>query len=685
MKSSLIGLVFFGTVLVAGTVAAQSPVATQGNGQGNGQGKGTESPFATQGEGTDIPDRIGPEVVQASPAALVAGAVTQPLVAVTTYHYDNHRTGWNNQETTLSATSFPSTFGILGQPVHLDDQVDAQPLVVPQLTIAGGTHDVVYVATENNTIYAIDASNGMILLVRNLGSPVPSSTGESHTGIMGTPVIDVAAQTLYVIADVNVNGTPTHQLYALNLTDLTTKVGPVTVAASHKLSNGTTYTFNAKYQRQRPALLLDGNIVYAGFGSLGDFNADVTRGWLLGWTASASTLTPLPGNELTDTRATSPTSFFLSSIWMSGYGIAASGTRLYFSTGNSDCNWYANPEQCPATTTYDGVTNIQESVVRVDPNLTLLGVFTPSNVASLDRGDADVGSGGVMLLPTEPGSVPYLAVIGAKDGRLFLLDRNNLGGLQTGGLDTQQLEQCWCGPSFFTGSDGVDRIVTSHGSTLRTWRLHLTPSPHLTAVGAAAIASGQDPGFLTSVSSNGTTAGAIIWAVGRPTDPTTTYVNLYAFEALSHNGTYKLLFSSPAGSWPNTSKNANIVPVVANGKVYVAANQSLTIFGTPPGLAPIVQLPPSPIGPIASPSNPHVISGTLLAANGTTLTLQTRTGKSVEIDDSQAAQNEQIGAPLTEGIPLTAQGSSFNRSGALQATSIVRAKGSSGELWPPDQ
>jgi hypothetical protein len=76
--------------------------------------------------------------------------------------------------------------------------------------------------------------------------------------------------------------------------------------------------------------------------------------------------------------------------------------------------------------------------------------------------------------------------------------------------------------------------------------------------------------------------GAIIWAVGRPTDPTTTYVNLYAYEALSHNGTYKLLFSSPAGSWPNTPKNANIVPVVANGKVYVAANQSLTIFGTPP-------------------------------------------------------------------------------------------------------
>ena len=122
--------------------------------------------------------------------------------AVTTYHYDNYRTGWNSQETTLTAANFPSTFGIL-QTVTLDDLVDAQPLVVPGLTIAGGTHDVIYVATESNTIYAIDASSGAVLLRQNLGSPVPTPVGCNITpnvGITGTPVMDLASQTLYVIA-----------------------------------------------------------------------------------------------------------------------------------------------------------------------------------------------------------------------------------------------------------------------------------------------------------------------------------------------------------------------------------------------------------------------------------------------------------------------------------------------------
>jgi hypothetical protein len=215
-------------------------------------------------------------------------------------------------------------------------------------------------------------------------------------------------------------------------------------------------------------------------------------------------------------------------------------------------------------------------------------------------------------------------------------------------------------------------------SFFRLGKLILSPSPHLTQLGTASVATGQDPGFFTSVSSNGTTAGtAIIWAVGRPTDPKTTFVNLYAFAALASGGTHKLLFSSPAGSWPNTLGNANIVPVVANGKVFVAANKSLRIFGVSTRRTPV------PGGsPIASLDSRHVISGTLLAVDGTTLTLQTRNGKSVKIDDSQAAKNEQIGTPLDVGIPLTVQGSLFNAIG-LQATSIVRVKGSSGELWPP--
>jgi hypothetical protein len=654
-KSPFIGLVFFATSVVAGSVAAQSPVAVTG-------------------EGTGVPDLVGPVVV--------AGSTTQPRVAVITYQYDNLRTGWNNQETKLTRDNVNQTnFGIINT-VPLDDQVDSQPLIVPNQTIAGGTHDVVYVATEGNTIYAIDASNGAMLLSRNLGSPVPKPLG--NVGIQSTPIIDVAAQTLYLIA--YVNGSPqNYQLHALDLSDLTDKDNsPVTVAASHILTNGSTFTFDATVQRQRPALLETNGHVYAGFGSFGDTKASSTRGWLLGW--NASTLKPFTGSQLNDTDATSPTSFFLSSIWMSGYGIAASGHSLYFSTGNSDCNVHAHPVICPAQTTYDGVTNIQESVVRLAADLTHppLGIFTPSNVADLDKVDHDLGSGGVLLLPEQSGKFPFLAVTGGKDGRLFLLDRKNLGGFTLSGpdnvLDTQQLPACFCGPSFFTGSANIGRVVTSHGFSLSTWQVQLSPSPHLVPEGTVNLASGQENGFLTVVSSHGTRADdtGIIWAVGRPIK--TTLVTLFAFAATASGGTLNLLFSSPAGSWAHTGGNANIVPVVANGKVYVATDKQLAIFGLGGTSASQTAVQPSPVGSLASP---HEITGTLLALSGSTLTLQTRTGKSVKIDASQAVHNEEV-APLFVGEPFTALGSSLNANGALVATSIVQSKGSSGELWPPD-
>ena len=310
------------------------------------------------------------------------------LAAVTTYHYDNLRTGWNNQETTLTATSFPSTFGILST-VTLDDQVDAQPLVVPAQTINGSTHDVVYVATANNTVYAIDASTGAILLSTNLGAPVSATVSGCNNngpniGITSTPVIDLTSQTLYVIAYVNLSGVPVYRLHALSLSTLADKAGsPVTVSASHTLTDGSTLTFNARYQRQRPALLeLNGN-VYAGFGSFCDFNFDQSRGWLLGW--NASTLAPLAANQLNDTQAVeigiNPPFFFLSSIWMSGFGIASDGTDLYFATGNSDCR---SVTQCPSgfQSTWDGKTNIQESVVRLSGDLTqILRHFHADHVA----------------------------------------------------------------------------------------------------------------------------------------------------------------------------------------------------------------------------------------------------------------------------------------------------------------
>jgi hypothetical protein len=216
------------------------------------------------------------------------------------------------------------------------------------------------------------------------------------------------------------------------------------------------------FQRQRPGLLeLNGN-VYAGFGSFCDFAGNRSRGWLLGW--NATTLAPVPVNQLDNTRTFVPgvrPPFFLSSIWMSGFGIAGEGTDLYFATGNSDCNFSLS--QCPSTTTYNGTTNIQESVVRLNGSLTgINGIFNPGDVLTLDQGDVDLGAGGVLLLPAQNGT--SLAVAGAKDGRLFLLDTDQLSTP----LDTQQLDPCWCGPSYFVGPDGISRIVTSHGSTVQT-------------------------------------------------------------------------------------------------------------------------------------------------------------------------------------------------------------------------
>jgi len=449
---------------------------------------------------------------------------------------------------------------------------------------------------------------------------------------------------------------------------------PVTVAASHTLTNGSIYTFDATYQRQRPALLLNNgingnNTIYAAFGSFCDYSANHSRGWVLGW--NANTLAPLSTNRLDDSQATSPNNFFLSAIWMSGWGIASTGPHLYFSTGNSD----------PAT--YDGVTNIQESVVQLNTDLSLGGIFTPLNHAAMDGSDDDLGSGGVLLLPDQSWPIQYVAITAGKDGRLFVLNRIGL----TTALNTYQLSGCWCGPSYFVGADGIQRIVTSQGSNIHTWKLSLSPLPNLSDEGTVAIASGQDPGFFTVVSSNGTQNGtAIIWAVSRPTNNNPAHVNLYAFAAPATNGTYTQLFSSPAGTWPNTGGNANIVPVVANGKVYVASYKALTIFGvggTAAKIALNAALSNTALQPnsVAAPASSHLITGTLQVIDRSTLTLQTRTGKSVKIDDALA----RVGVPLSVGTPLTVQGSMIEGNGALQATSIVRAKGSTCELWPQDR
>ena len=250
----------------------------------------------------------GAFIVFLSAGALLAVAQT----AITTYHYNNNRTGWNQSETVLTPADVgPTTFGLL-QKVTLDDQVDAQPLVVPGVLITAGnfqgTHDVVYVATEHNSVYAIDVHSGTVLLNPNFGTPVPQPLGCTNNGpnvgINSTPVIDLISNTLYVIIYTQDSTGPAYRLHALDLGSLTDKVTPQLVAASHTLTDGSTFNFNAKYQRQRPGLLLANGSIYAGFGSFCDFSANLSRGWLLGWTAGS--LAPFPSNQLNNQPASRP-------------------------------------------------------------------------------------------------------------------------------------------------------------------------------------------------------------------------------------------------------------------------------------------------------------------------------------------------------------------------------------------
>ncbi len=633
------------------------------------------------------------------------GAAKAASTAVLTHHYDIYRTGWNQTETTLTPANVGSPqFGLLAVTL-LDSQVDAQPLVMPNQTITGGanpgTYDVVYVATEANTVYAINAANGQVLTSRNFGPAVPYPLGcinnAPTVGITSTPVIDTINKTLDLIAYTLVGGVPTYTLHALNLGDLTDKIAPVTVAASNQLSDGTTYNFNAQYQRQRAALLHANGAIYAGFASFCDFSPATTRGWLLGW--NASTLMPFTANRLNDTLppSASPHNYFLSSIWMSGSGPAADlFGNIYFVTGNTDFSG----------TTYNPVTNIANTVAKVSGNLIqILSKFTPANEALLDVEDADFGSGGVLLVPGQSGPIPRLAVAGGKDGNMYLFDRDLLGSLAVGGpnyvLDLKPIGSCWCAESYFTGPDGIGRVVSSgslgvgdnpyNAAAITTWQLQTSPAPKLVREGTAApVASGQDGGTFTTVSSNGTQAGTgIIWTVARPSPAVPdAAVILYAFAATPNSGKLHSLFGGVAGVWPFTAGDANIVPVVANGKVFVAAYGTLAIFGLRSGGAaskPLKIIPSTLTAGLSAPGAneaPHEITGTLLEINGSALSIKTRAGNTVMVDATKAAQ-AQRSAVLVIGKAFSVQGT-YDANGKLLATIIVRAKPSAGS-WPRDR
>jgi hypothetical protein len=614
-------------------------------------------------------------------------ALPAKAAAITTYHYDNARTGWNQIETILTPASVGNLR--LRTLVALDQQVDAQPLFVPGVTIAGGRHNVLYVATENDTIYALDAASGAILLQTNFGPPVRQSAlpgqcnnNSSVVGINSTPVIDLTSNTLYAMIHAYENNTPIYRLHALALATLTDKVPPAVVHATATLSDGRSWNFQAAYSRQRAALVEANGNIYAGFSSFCDFKVNYSRGWLLGW--NAGSLAALAANRLNNQLipAQSPNDFFLSSIWMSGSGPAVdSFGNLFFSTGNSD----------PSGTTYNGIYNLSESIIKMSPDLTkVLSYFSPSGrhagVAFLDRADADFGSGGVLRLPVQPGNL-HLATAAGKAGIMYLLNGDRLGGYHNPDrvLGTFPIGWCWCAESYFTGWDGIGRIVSSGGYNIMIWRLQTSPSVTLVSESTSPTLpnSVQDGGFFTSVSSN-RTSNAVVWAVGRPVDRDPAHVILYAFDPrAAARGNSAWLFSGVAGTWPNVVGNANIVPVVANGRVYVASYKELAIFGLPPGgaaaSAAVPRLPPTRP---ALQAQGHEIFATVKTVAGANVTVATRTGKLLHIDVAKAMVAKQSVVLLVdEAVRVLG---SYDRAGILRATSIAHAKPSP-KGWPADR
>ena len=615
-------------------------------------------------------------------AGLAAQANARP-VDILTYHYDNFRTGWNQHEKKLTARNVAGNrFGLITSTV-LDEQVDAQPLILGNQSVNGNSaREVVYIATEGDTVYAIDANTGDILLQRNLGTPVSRNSlpggctnGGPNLGINATPTIDPVTHTIYLITYTRETNKPVYRVHALDPSTLADITPSVVITASGKLSDGSTYNFDPHESRNRAGLLLANGNLYAGFASFCDFDANKSRGWVLGW--QKDTLTPLAHNEMTNVLSSSPDDFFLSSIWMSGYGLAANPTTgdIYFVTGNSD---YSG-------TTLDPEKNIAESAVQMSTDLsTVKSLFTPPNGVELENYDIDYGSGGFLLLPPQPNQPFDLGAAAGKDGNLYFFNADNLGtGMSNTNIGTYDIHGgCWCGQSYYTAADGTGRVVTSGGNTTQVWKVKTGAHPKLVPLAAMAdIGGGQDPGFFTSISSNGTDdKTAVVWALSHADGSPQHNVSLYAFNARKGN----TLFSGHAGQWPNTDGNANLVPTVANGKVYVAAYQTLDIFGLSSAAAAkqaAVSYSPAAMQ-VALPAGTHEIFGIVKAMNGNKFVVQRRDGSTIRVDASVAESTWRYAEPAP-GHGVLMRGS-FDRDGLLHADIVLHAK-KNAAMWRADR
>jgi hypothetical protein len=496
-------------------------------------------------------------------------------VNVLTQHNDNSRSGANIQETILTTANVnQSQFGKKFTE-NVDGQVYAQPLYVAALNLAGGTHNVVYVCTEHNSVYAFDANAGGAALWQvNLGPSVTDQNCSNiapEIGITSTPVIDLTTNTLYLDAKTQVGTNHFHTLHALDLGTGAEKFGaPVTISAT---VSG--ITFDPFIQAQRPGLLLLNGVVYLSYASHCDHGA--YHGWLLGYRAGPSTISQVAAFCTTPTGSDG-------GIWASGAGPAADASGfIYVETGNGS---------------WDGVSNFGDSFIKFSTvgGLSVADWFTPHNQAALDSADLDIGSGGPVLVP------PHYVVGLAKSGVMYLCDQNNMGHFNATTDSCLQVFSATAAttsvgtsPVYWNGPSKQYLFIASGDDTAKSYQFTGT-SINTTPLGQGSVVSGHAGG--TSLSSNGT-ANGILWTV-------TSDSVLRAYDAVNF----------PTELWDSSQNSGRdamgtyvkfAAPMISGGMVYVGTTNQLVAYG-------LIVGPPQVAAPIFSPGG-----GTSASAQNVTI------------------------------------------------------------------
>jgi hypothetical protein len=511
---------------------------------------------------------------------------------VITQHNDNNRSGSNLNETILNISNVnQNQFGKLFTR-QVDGQIYAQPLYLCNVNIPNqGIHNVIYVATMQNTVYAFDADDpnaSLPLWEATLGTSIPlpdPNIGPQEfyaditveVGIVSTPYISIENNTIYVVStNKNPNssdaGAYSHWLHALDISTGTEKLGgPVNISASYP-GNGDgsvngIINFTSHMQLQRPALLLSNGMIYIAFGSYGD--ATPSHGWMMAYDANTLYRTAVyvstPDYVINEQQLPG-----LGSIWQGGEGPAADGSgNIYFVTGNGDFNGFSN--LMPR--------DLGDSFVKLTPDLKLVDWFSPFNNSYLDLNDLDLGSGGALLIPGTD-----LLVGGGKESKLYLIDRNKMGHFNPNndnqivqppfsvitGSDSQDYHELTGGPVYWNSPNGSLVYVSPTNAHVKAYRFDAGVFQPTKPVSESNITIGGGGWMSLSAKSNISGTG-ILWV---------SELNiLHAFDA--SNLQNELWNSDMNPDRDDLGEAAKFCPpTIANGKVYAATfSGELVVYG----------------------------------------------------------------------------------------------------------